>query len=54
MTLKRSADGSHSSVVNMALKRKLCTTDKENEMATDSGSEKCSSVDSHIQDKQEV
>ena len=54
MTLNGWADGSRSSAVNTALKRKLCTTDKEHELATDSGSEKCSTVDSHIADKQEV
>jgi hypothetical protein len=50
MTLNGSADGSYSPGVITALKRKLHTTDREHEPATESGSEKCSSEQIHIQE----
>jgi hypothetical protein len=57
MTLNGSTDGSYSPAVNMALRMKLCTTDKQHELATEIGSKKCSSEQSHIheeEDKQEL
>jgi len=54
MTLNGSADKSYNSGVITALKGKLCATDKEHELATESGSEICSSEDSNTEDKQEV
>jgi hypothetical protein len=50
MTQNGSTDGSYSSAVNMALRMKHCAIDKEHELAKETGSKKCSSEQSHIQE----